>query len=170
LGLRAFKAVRPNRPRALAPPPAPRPSCTTQHRAKPSRPVRRRPRFAASVDLRAEPAPPGAPGRRAEPSPPLPVAGRPPEHRPCVETGRPQSTTAGRPSPKSGHPRPSPPEVSTPLRPHRSPLSVPSLTRARRPPSRQRLEPPGRCPPSVRPWTKEGEDLEVLQVTLCLFL
>jgi hypothetical protein len=43
------------------------------------RPSHRRHRFDASGDLRAEPAPPGAPGRRAAPPQPLPVVGPTPE-------------------------------------------------------------------------------------------
>jgi hypothetical protein len=57
------------------------------------------PRFAACVDLRAEPAPPGAPQRRAAPSQPLPVAGSTPEHHRRMRP--PSAVTARRRRPSS---------------------------------------------------------------------
>jgi hypothetical protein len=60
--------------------------------------------------------------------------------------------------------RPPPSKVSSPTCSPRPPLRFPLLIRAPRPPGRRRRHPPSASDPSVRPWTEEGEDLEVLQV------
>jgi hypothetical protein len=74
-----------SRPRALRP--VRRTACAcSPNRRRQCQARRRRPRFAVFVDLRPEPAPPGAPGRRVGHPPLLPVAREAPERRRPLRT------------------------------------------------------------------------------------
>jgi hypothetical protein len=94
-------------------------------------------RFAASVDLQGERAPPGAARHQAASKEPLPVAGDAMEHRAPEETMLPAMSVRCRPD--SGRLPPSPPLASTSSRSLRSPLSVLLLTRVPRRPERRRF-------------------------------
>jgi hypothetical protein len=122
---------------------------------------RRRPRFAAFVDLRPELAPPGAPRCRAAPPQPLPVAGRSPVRRRRLGPSRPPLTLRRRYSPLRF--RLPLPMVSSSLKPPRPPLSFPQLNRA---PgfSGRRRRPPEPRPPLPLPVECKEEDKATLRL------